>query len=74
MVTKIGVTKFIKNYTYMQQSSIAASPTISYVLHNFGRPDSRLIFNKGFAGCDPMDYSRVFPCNYKVDKLSSILQ
>lgn len=54
------VTKFLKSYTYMQQSSIAPSPTISYALHNFGRPDSRLIFNKGFAGVWPYGLLRDF--------------
>lgn len=37
-----GVRKFIKSYTYMQHSSFAPTATISYALHNFGKPDSKL--------------------------------
>ena len=37
-----GVTKFIKSYAYMQNLGIAPSSTISYALHNFGKPDSKL--------------------------------
>ena len=36
-----GVKKFINSYRYMQQSSVAPSATISYALHNFGKPDSK---------------------------------
>ena len=37
-----GVKKFIKSYTHMQQSSFAPMASISYALHNFGKPDSKL--------------------------------
>ena len=37
-----GVKKFIKSYTHMQHSSFAPTTTISYALHNFGKPDSKL--------------------------------
>ena len=37
-----GVKKFIKSYTRMQHSSFAPTATISYALHNFGKPDSKL--------------------------------
>ena len=34
-----GLNKFIISYKAMQKSSLAPTPSISYALHNFGRPD-----------------------------------